>query len=78
MFRDFREEAEKRGLEKHVVPHTMRHSFATHIYRRSRNIRAVQKMLGHSSINTTERYTHVEDDELAEIYAASHPGARAA
>lgn len=75
VFRDFRKVAEQHGLSKHVVPHTMRHSFATHIYRRSRDIRAVQKMLGHSSINTTERYTHVEDDELAEIYASSHPGA---
>lgn len=63
------------GLEGKCVPHTLRHCFATHIYRRSKDIRAVQKMLGHSSINTTERYTHVEDDELAEIYATSHPGA---
>lgn len=66
------------GFEGKCVPHTLRHCFATHIYRRSKDIRAVQKMLGHSSINTTERYTHVEDDELAEIYASSHPGARAA
>lgn len=77
VFRDLRVIAEGMGLTKHVKPHTMRHSFATHIFRKSRNIRAVQKMLGHSSINTTERYTHIEDEELAEIYAACHPGAQA-
>lgn len=76
-FDRLRRAAKENGLEKHVVPHTLRHSFATHIYRRSRNIRAVQKLLGHSSINTTERYTHVEDDELREIHEAAHPRARA-
>lgn len=77
VFAKIREAAKAAGLEKHVVPHTMRHSFATHIYRRSRNIRAVQKLLGHSSINTTERYTHIDDSELQDIYEASHPRALA-
>lgn len=78
VFKRLREAAREQGLTKHVVPHTMRHSFATHIYRRSRNIRAVQKLLGHASINTTERYTHIEDDELREIYEAAHPRAKTA
>lgn len=77
VFAKIREAAKADGLVKHVVPHTVRHSFATHIFRRSRNIRAVQKLLGHSSINTTERYTHVDDDELQELYEASHPRAKA-
>lgn len=77
VFKRIREAAKENGLLKHVVPHTLRHSFATHIYRRSRNIRAVQKLLGHSSINTTERYTHIEDDELREIHEMAHPRAKA-
>lgn len=75
VFRDLREAAKERGLHKHVVPHTLRHSFATHIYRRSHNIRAVQKLLGHSNINTTERYTHIEDAELRDIHEACYPRA---
>lgn len=77
-FNRLRQAAKADGLTKHVVPHTMRHSFATHIYRNSRNILAVQKLLGHSNINTTQRYTHIEDDELRELYEASHPRARGA
>lgn len=76
-FARLRKAAKEDGLTKDIVLHTLRHSFATHLYRRSRNIRAVQKLLGHSSINTTERYTHIEDDELREIYESSHPRAKA-
>lgn len=77
VFARLRAAAVEVGLTKHVVPHTLRHSFATHIYRNSRNIRAVQKLLGHSSINTTEKYTHIEDDELRDIYRSAHPRAKA-
>ena len=59
--------AEKAGLEdKSVSPHTLRHSFATDFYRRSKNLRMVQKALGHADISTTQIYTHIVDDELEE------------
>lgn len=54
----------KAGLEKDVHPHTLRHSFATDLLRHCRNLRIVQRALGHSSISTTEVYTHVLDEEL--------------
>jgi integrase/recombinase XerD len=52
------------GIDKDVHPHTLRHSFATDLYRQSKNLRLVQKALGHSSVATTEIYTHVCDPEL--------------
>ncbi len=54
----------KAEIEKDIHPHTLRHSFATDIYRESKNLRLVQKALGHSSIQTTEIYTHICDEEL--------------
>jgi integrase/recombinase XerC len=53
-----------RALPDHWTAHTLRHRFATRAYRGSRNLRAVQVLLGHSSVATTERYTAVEDDEI--------------
>ena len=59
--------AERAGIEKHVHPHTLRHTFATNLYRSSgHNLRVVQLSLGHSSIQTTEIYTHVASDEVGE------------
>jgi Site-specific recombinase XerD len=54
----------KAGIEKHVTPHTLRHSFASDLLRATDNIRKVQKALGHSSISTTQVYTHIVDSEL--------------
>lgn len=61
------------GLEKNVSPHTFRHSFATHLVEGGANLRAVQDMLGHESILTTEMYTHLDNDFLRETIMSFHP-----
>ena len=65
--------ASKAGLDKDVSPHTFRHSFATHLVEGGADLRAVQEMLGHASITTTEIYTHLDADYLRETIAMFHP-----
>jgi integrase/recombinase XerD len=64
------------GLADRVSPHTLRHSFATHMLDAGADIRAVQELLGHASVATTQVYTLVSDRRLREVYLASHPRAR--
>jgi integrase/recombinase XerC len=66
----------KQGITSGVHPHLLRHSFATHVLQSSGDLRAVQEMLGHASISTTQVYTHLDFQYLAKIYDAAHPRAK--
>lgn len=66
----------KVGLPEHVHPHMLRHSFASHLLETSQDIRAVQELLGHSNISTTQIYTHLDFQHLAEVYDKAHPRAK--
>ena len=68
--------AKRRGLPEHVHPHMLRHSFATHMLQSSQDLRAVQELLGHASISTTQVYTHLDFQALAKVYDAAHPRAK--
>jgi integrase/recombinase XerD len=71
-----RSSAEKAGLTMDVSPHTLRHSFATHLMEGGADVRVVQELLGHASVTTTQIYTLVTVDQLREVYAVAHPRAR--
>ncbi len=68
--------ADRAGVTKDVSPHTMRHSFATHLLDGGADVRVVQELLGHASVTTTQVYTLVTVDNLREVFAAAHPRAR--
>jgi integrase/recombinase XerC len=66
----------RQGVNSDVHPHMLRHSFATHVLQSSGDLRAVQEMLGHANISTTQVYTHLDFQHLAKVYDSAHPRAR--
>lgn len=73
VFHLIKELAEKADIHKEVSPHTLRHSFATHLLAGGANLRAIQALLGHESIETTEIYTHIDKQRLREEILLHHP-----
>jgi integrase/recombinase XerD len=72
-FKIIKEQALEKGIQKNISPHTLRHSFATHMLKNGADLRSIQELLGHESITTTQIYTHIVDEQLKEDYTSYHP-----
>lgn len=72
-FKKIQDYAFRIGIEKHVSPHSLRHAFATHLLNNGADLRAVQMMLGHSDLSTTQIYTHIATNRLQKLHAVHHP-----
>jgi len=68
--------ATKQGIDVNIYPHLLRHSFASHVLESSGDLRAVQELLGHANVSTTQIYTHLDFQHLAGVYDRAHPRAR--
>jgi integrase/recombinase XerD len=74
-WRTVRRSAQRAGITRHVSPHTLRHSFATHLLEGGADLRVVQELLGHASITTTQLYTHLTGVRIRQVYERAHPRA---
>ncbi len=73
IFKIIKQEAVKKGIKKNVSPHTLRHTFATHLLKNGADLRIIQELLGHENLSTTQVYTHLSNESLKNEYNESHP-----